>query len=126
MSQLTLESILEDLQRQGERDSSGRFTINPREALPKLKHFLLPDPHAYILKWLQAAVCSGATAFRLDSGTYHVQVEIHDIRLPTIFVELLQETRSGDAALEHLAVGLHTCLGTRAESIGLEYWDGLP
>lgn len=103
--------------------------MDPREALPKLKHFLLPDPHAYVLKWLQAAVCGGASAFRLTSGTYKVQVEIPDIRLPlaslpTIFVELLQETRSGEAALEHLAVGLHTCLGTRAESIALEYWDG--
>ena len=129
VSQLTLEGILEDLQRQGEKESSGRFTIDPRDALPKLKHFLLPDPHAYILKWLQAAVRGGATAFRLQSGTYRVQVEIPGIRLPlerlpTVFVELLQETRLGDAALVHLAVGLHTCLGTRAESIGLEYWDG--
>ncbi len=129
MSELTLESILEDLQRQGERDSSGRFTIDPSQALPKLKLFRLPDPHAYILKLLQAAVRGGAGAFHLQSGTEQVQVSMPGVilpldRLPTIFLELLEETRSGDPALQHLAVGLHSSLGTRAQSITLAYWDG--
>ena len=129
MSELTLESILEDLQRQGEKDSSGKFTLDPSQALPKLKLFRLPDPHAYILKLLQAAVCGGAGAFHLHSGTGQVQISMQGVRLPfdrlpTIFLELLEETRSGDPALEHLAVGLHSSLGTRAQSIALAYWDG--
>ncbi|MBX3170071.1 MAG: hypothetical protein KF760_21885 [Candidatus Eremiobacteraeota bacterium] len=129
VGELTLESILEDLQRQGEKDSSGRFTLDPSQALPKLKRFRLPDPHAYILKLLQAAVRGGAGAFHLQSGTGQVQVSMQGValpldRLPTIFLELLEETRSGDPALEHLAVGLHSSLGTRAQSISLAYWNG--
>ncbi len=129
MSELTLESILEDLQQQGEKDSSGRFTLDARQALPKLKRFRLPDPYAYILKLLQAAVRGGASAFHLHSGTGQVQVAMEGVRfplerLPHIFLELLDETRSGDPALEHLAVGLHSSLGTRARSIALAYWDG--
>lgn len=129
MSELTLESILDDLQRQGAKDSSGRFTLDPSQALPKLKLFRLPDPHAYILKLLQAAVRGGASAFHLHSGTSQVQVSMEGVafpldRLPTIFLELLEETRSGAPALEHLAVGLHSCLGTRAQSISLAYWNG--
>lgn len=129
MSELTLEGILEDLQRQGEKDSSGRFTLDPSQALPKLKRFRLPDPHAYVLKLLQAAVRGGAGAFHLQSGTGQVQVSMQGVvlpldRLPTIFLELLDETRSGDPALEHLAVGLHSSLGTRARSISLAYWNG--
>lgn len=129
MGDLTLESILEDLQRQGEKDSSGRFTLDASQALPKLKRFRLPDPHAYILKLLQAAVRGGANAFHLHSGSGQVMVAMEGVRLPldrlrTIFLELLEETRSGDAALEHLAVGLHSSLGTRAQCITLAYWNG--
>lgn len=129
MSELTLESILEDLQRQGEKDSSGRFTLDASQALPKLKRFRLPDPHAYILKLLQAAVRGGADAFHLQSGTERVQVSMPGVilpldRLPAIFLELLEETSSRDAAMEHMAVGLHSSLGTRAESISLAYWNG--
>lgn len=129
MSELTLENILEDLQRQGKKESSGRFTLDPSQALPKLKRFRLPDPHAYILKLLQAAVRGGASAFHLQSSTSQVVVSMEGVRLPmdrlpTVFLELLEETRSGDLALEHLAVGLHSSLGTRAQSISLAYWDG--
>ncbi|MBN9419210.1 hypothetical protein ABS71_04840 [bacterium SCN 62-11] len=129
MSELTLEGILEDLQRQGVKDSTGRFTLDASQALPKLKRFRLPDPHAYILKLLQAAVRGGASAFHLHSSTGQVQVSMEGVRfpldrLPSIFLELLDETRCGDPALEHLAVGLHSSLGTRAQCITLAYWDG--
>lgn len=126
---LTLESILEDLQRQGQKDSSGRFTLDPDQALPKLKQYRLPDPHAYVLKFLQAAVRGGASSFDLRSGTGSVVVQMTGVRfpierLPHVFLELLAESGSKDPALEHLAVGLHSSLGTRAQAIRLQYWDG--
>lgn len=126
---LTLESILEDLQRQGQKHSSGGFTVDPAQALPKLQKFRLPDPHAYILKWLQAAVRGRASSFDLRSGTGSVQVQMPGLQLPIerlahIFLELLQETRPGQEALAHLAVGLHCCLGIRAQAIRLFYRDG--
>jgi hypothetical protein len=126
---LTLESILEDLQRQGQKDSSGRFSLDPSQALPKLKQYRLPDPHAYVLKLLQAAVRGGASTFDLHSGTGRVAVQMSGIRLPIerlphVFLELLAESSSGNPALEHLAVGLHSSLGTRAQAIRLHYWDG--
>lgn len=126
---LTLESILEDLQRQGQKHSSGGFTVDPAQALPKLQKFRLPDPHAYVLKWLQAAVRGGASSFELRSGTGSVQVQMPGLQLPIerlahIFLEMLQEARPGQEALAHLAVGLHCCLGIRAQAIRLFYRDG--
>ncbi|MBS2040098.1 hypothetical protein JST97_34240 [bacterium] len=126
---LTLESILNDLQRQGTKDSSGSFTVDPSQALPKLQKFRIPDAHAYVLKWLQAAVRGGASSFDLQSGTSSVQVQMPGVRLPLerlphIFLELLGATRPGEEALTHLAVGLHCCLGVRARAIRLFYRDG--
>ncbi|MFN8609779.1 MAG: hypothetical protein U0931_19725 [Vulcanimicrobiota bacterium] len=110
-------------------DSSGSFTIDPRRALPKLQKFRLPDAYAYVLKWLQAAVRGRASGFELRSGTGSVRVDMPGLQLPMdrlahIFVELLQEARPGQEALHHLAVGLHCCLGIRAQAIRLFYRDG--
>lgn len=127
---LTIEAVLEDLQRQGWQESSGKFTIDPNKALPQLQKFRLPDPYSYVLKFLQAAVVGGASAFHLQSSTRRVRVQMPGLQVPSeglhnIFSQLLDETRLvRNASLEHLAVGLHGALGTRASEIAVNYWDG--
>lgn len=58
-----LELLLQAYGGQGEYDSSGSFTVDPDKLREKLSRFLLPEPHAYILKLVQWAVALERTQF---------------------------------------------------------------
>lgn len=63
-----LELLLQAYGGQGEYDSSGFFTVDPDKLREKLSRFLLPEPHAYILKLVQWAVAAGAKKIKVEVG----------------------------------------------------------
>lgn len=63
-----LELLLQAYQGQGELDSTGSFTVDPEKLRQKLSRFLLPEPHAYILKLIQWAVACQATRIKVEVG----------------------------------------------------------
>lgn len=63
-----LELLLQAYGGQGEYDSSGSFTVDPDKLREKLSRFLLPEPHAYILKLVQWAVAAGAKKIKIEVG----------------------------------------------------------
>ena len=60
-----LEGMLEALTEQASRDSSGRFTLDPRKAIEKLSGFQLYGGQ-WALKIVQAAVAGGASSLELS------------------------------------------------------------
>ncbi|MCA9779168.1 MAG: hypothetical protein KC800_20710 [Candidatus Eremiobacteraeota bacterium] len=63
-----LELLLQAYGGQGEYDSTGSFTVDPEKLREKLSRFLLPEPHAYILKLVQWAVAAGARRIKVEVG----------------------------------------------------------
>lgn len=74
-----LELLLQAYGGQGEYDSSGSFTVDPDKLREKLSRFLLPEPHAYILKLVQWAVAAGASRIKAEVGRRQV-IFAHDGR----------------------------------------------
>lgn len=68
-------SLLEEMQRQGTYDSSGRFTLDLRVALSSMSRHQLAEPHEYILRVFAAAIARGATRFELKTRAGVVQCD---------------------------------------------------
>jgi len=61
-----LEDLLLKHRLEGQLDSVGEFTVDPEKEAAKLREYLLPDPHAYVLKLVQWAVQCKARSIRVD------------------------------------------------------------
>ena len=119
---LQLDDLLRGLTEEGQKVSSGFFTVDTRTALEKLSKFQLASPHQYCLRWLQAAVAGGARTFNWHSSPSQVSAEMEGFlldpdqlgHLPT----LLLEPQAGRAE-QHLSAGLNAVLKTGAKCITL-------
>lgn len=119
---LQLDDLLRGLTSEGEKDSSGVFTLELATALEKLAQFQMASPYQYCLRWLQAAVAGRARAFNWHSSPTLVSAEMEGFvldparisQLPT----LLLEPEAGRAE-QHLSAGLNAALRTRAKCIRL-------
>ena len=58
MSTLQVEDLLGELTREGQLQSSGRFTIDISKAKEKLAQFQFADPFCYILQLVQGSLQS--------------------------------------------------------------------
>ena len=119
---LQLDDLLRGLSAEGERVSSGVFTVDPRTALEKLAKFQMASPYQYCLRWLQAAVAGGAKTFNWNSSATLVTAEIEGLVLDpaqiTHLPTLLLDPEAGRAE-RHLSAGLNAALRTRARCIRL-------
>lgn len=119
---LQLDDLLRGLSAEGEKVSSGVFTIDPRTAMEKLAKFQMASPYQYCLRWLQAAVAGGAKTFNWNSSATLVTAEIEGLVLDpaqiTHLPTLLLEPEAGRAE-RHLSAGLNAALRTRAKCIRL-------
>ena len=50
-----LSELLRQAVAEGNKDSSGHFTLDAHRSVKKLADFQLPSPAAYLLRWVQAA-----------------------------------------------------------------------
>lgn len=108
-------------------DGHGSFTLDPLQALEKLRRYQLENPNAYLLKWVQAGVARGANCLRVQVSAGQVSVTYEGIRfrgseLANLFPSLLGS--EVDPAVKALAIGVNSALASAPHKIVLESWDG--
>lgn len=114
-----MDPLLESLRAAGRLESEGRFTLDTAAAMEKLRRYSLPDPHAWLVHLVEAAVLNGATTVEVRRHSWGTSVESDgrphgrdDLR------ELLTGLLSGRWATDHpmhpLALGVNAALGGAA------------
>lgn len=85
-----LEPLLADLRAEGSLDSAGQFTLDYDEAQRRLADFGLENPHAYVLKLIQAAaLCPTRALVTIQVDAAGVTVERGAVRLEPQALETL-------------------------------------
>jgi len=126
MRALNATDLLERLQSEGQRDSSGKFTLDRQRGEPKLMAYSLPEPAFYMLRLVQSAVASGATTISVRAGQRGVEL-VHDGRLDPELVECLFHCESETdcpVAIRSLASGVRCAVAVGVRSLSLRCWDG--
>ena len=117
---LSLDDLLHSLTHEGERDSSGQFTLDLNKATEKIRDFQLENPFQYCLRWLQGAVAGKARAFQWRSNAVSVEVHIdgltlHSQRIPRL-PGLLFENQASPSE-RHFSAGLNAVIKTKARAV---------
>jgi hypothetical protein len=97
---------------EGALDSSGTFTLSPKEARQKMKMAGLPDPAHYALKFVQAAVAAGCdwldvVVERTTLRFRFAPCSALDLTLEHIACALMSVATLPQGWLRHLAVGVN-------------------
>lgn len=106
------EELVESLRREGRLAKSGDMELDQDRARRKLQKFQLPDPHAYVLQFVEAAHLLGATRIEIEVDADEVEVRfdgrpIDREPLASIYASAFRDRRDDRAeALRHLAIGL--------------------
>ena len=130
MAELQLEDLLRQLHEDGQKESSGAFSIDLEKATPKLRKFLLQNPFHYGLKLVQAGVAAGAVKIVFDIGDKGVTALLSGAgfeygSMSIIFHYLLDADTSGATrAYRHLAIGINALVSLGASRIVVSSWDG--
>lgn len=69
-----VDSLIDDLVREGRRDSTGEFTLSRAEARRKLRQFQLASSETWVAEVVAAAVLKGATHVAVQVGRREVEV----------------------------------------------------
>ena len=125
-SNLGLNTVLAELKRTGQTESSGVFTITPEKALEKLRRFALPEPRLYVLNLLASAVIGEATRFdvRLESSKAVFEDDGSPIdagQFKGLWNQLLNPT---DLRVYELAVALNALRTLGPTELVVESWSG--
>lgn len=104
--------LFDTLRSDGKLEAAGEFGLDRAKAREKMQKFQLPDPHHYVLEFVQAAQLLGATEvdFRIDAD--EMEMHFDGVRLTPDELEAVYEaafSRGVDRrtrALRHLAIGL--------------------
>ena len=119
---ISVDDLLQSLSHEGERDSSGQFTVDLDKAIEKVRNFQLSDPYQYCLRWLQAAVVGQARLFQWKSNPLSVSCLIEGVNLPSHRISLLPGLlfEGGANSFErHLSAGLNAVIKTKARAVHL-------
>lgn len=131
-----MDKFLSESQAQGvTQEGVGEFTLSLSEALRKLSEATLPSPEDWILKLVQAAVASGADEFVVKLLTWHTEVRFappSDWTGERVLAAMGDPRGSGDAALDHLVIGLRALAVQAKRPFRLNFghegrslvWDG--
>lgn len=127
---IDLNALLENMAKEGTKDSTGNFSVDIARAHHKIAQFTLPDSRGYILKLVQAAVAGQAMEFRLTSGNREVLIQFTGLQLDlqnleTLLWQLAERGKNLPASSYHLAIGIRAALGLEAERIEIESSDRL-
>lgn len=108
----------------GQQESSGTFTLDPKKALERLAQFQLPGQYHWILKVIQSLHLSGAKMVKVEAGVNKVVV-LSDVvpsgfdAMDDLLTQLLSDADKSDLALRHLAAGLQGSLAVQPSQIQL-------
>ncbi len=112
----------------GEKVEQGRFRLDWRKALDKIKRFQLTDPHRYVLEVVQAAVSRGATSVDVFSDADDIILTFDgepfsDTELSRLFDYLFSQDEAA-VALKQLALGVNSALALEPKYVVVESGDG--
>lgn len=121
---LGMEDLLGRYREEGQVESTGAFTLDPKKAIEKLASFQLPGPHHWILKVVQTLDRSGASFVDISAGVRKVTVKSDAVPegftgIDELLGHLLVDPHHCDPCLRHLAAGLQGCLQTKPRRIGI-------
>ncbi len=123
---LGLNTVLDELKRTGQAESSGVFTITAGKALEKLRRFALPEPRLYVLNLLASAVIGGATRFVVHLESSKATFEDNGAPLDAdqfkdLWNQLLNPV---DRRVYELAVALNALRTLGPTELFVESWNG--
>lgn len=128
---LELADLVRNLSSEGRFDSTGGFTLDLSHAVEKLKKYQLEDRAShYILKLVQCAVASGASAIHLNSNSHRVSLRMDAVSIPAEELQnlfsyiLVGRKEHHKRNLRALAVGINSAIGVGAREISLTSWNG--
>lgn len=96
---MTADDLLGPWRQEGRWDSEGGFTLDPAQALQKLRAFALEDPRRYILGLVSWAVASKAVSIDVVAKAGRMEVSVPGVSLGSGELAGL----FGDSGLSHLA-----------------------
>lgn len=114
----------------GTRVSVGRLRVDAARAVDKLREYQLPDPVAWVLEVVRAAIAFGATEVRVTGDADDVRVAWDGAApspemLTRLFDELVDPApRAERRAARLLATGVNTALGLGPRWIDVVVTDG--
>ncbi|MBX3269466.1 MAG: hypothetical protein KF729_04360 [Sandaracinaceae bacterium] len=115
---------------EGRRVASGRLRVDAARAVGKLRDYQLPDPTAWVLEVIRAAVAFGASAIRVSGDADDVRVAWDGPApdpeaLAQLFDELVDPApRRERRPLRLLATGVNTALGLEPRWVDVLVTDG--
>ncbi len=119
---LGVEDLLGRFRAEGETESSGAFTLDPRKAMERLAQFQLPSRYHWILKIIQAANLAKANNVSIKAGVRGVDLVCDAVppgfsTVDDLLAHLIADDEVSSPALRHLAAGLQGSLAVRPRSI---------
>lgn len=126
-----IEKYLREYSSDGQRDSSGVFTISAEKALAKMASYQLPRPSSWILKMVQAGVSSGAREIAISQTSRSSRITFQGGQLGSL-KELVALCTDPQALVtpgqEHLLIGLRSVAMARQRPVLMleEPVDGVP
>jgi hypothetical protein len=121
---LGVDDLLGRYRAEGEQESSGTFTLDPKKALERLAKFQLPTAYHWVLKVLQCLNLSGASQIHVDAGINKVLVTADAApsgfdNMDDLLTQLLADAVDSTPSLRHLAAGLQGSLAVQPSQISL-------
>lgn len=109
-----------------------RFTIAKNRAIEKMRRFALPDPHDYVLEFVQAALANGARHISMSLEREQCMISyigggLREHELANLFDFLFASKDRTD--IEHvraLALGINAALNFAPKQVVIESGDGTP
>lgn len=118
-----MDPLLESLRAAGRLESEGRFTVDTAAAMEKLRQYTLPDPDAWLVHLVEAAVLDGAVKVEVRRHSWGTTVESDgrpygrdDLR--DLLTGLLSGRWTTDHPMHPLALGVNAALA-RATSVNV-------
>lgn len=105
-------SYLDEWREEGSAVGDGRFSVDAPRAREKLQKFRLPDPHRYVLQFVQAAHLLGASRIEVQVDADEVDLYFDGDPLTRRDLEGLESSAfrrrmdRRDRAVRHLAIGV--------------------
>lgn len=118
-----LARYLQELAEEGDKDSSGSFSIDYSKARSKISERLFADPSNYLLKFVQCGIASGAAPIRVQTRKSDLQVSfrsslLHPDQLESLKEQLYSpELSSENKAMHHLALALHAARALQPDQL---------
>lgn len=110
-----MDPLLESLRAAGRLESEGSFTVDTAAAMEKLRQFALPDPDAWLVHLVEAAVLDGSVKIEVRRHTWGTTVESDgrpygrdDLR--ELLTGLLSGRWTTDHPIHPLALGVNAAL----------------